>query len=633
MRLIALFVVVFAHATWQAAPCSADDRCVAFIAAVSEYPGNAALYESMDNADKLAISLNQFGFEVTTCLDFTRSEFESAFENFCADAEDAAVALVYINGHGGSIQRENYLFPLGADVSRVSEMPSRCIGLRATLAELADNRGQQQRLNVLIVDGSRSNPFMSRAREFEEGSADQSAFYSLPYLPRNTIVIQPTGSGELLEADQGTLLVDALCSELFVENLSLRKGLKSVEKVIKEKSSGKLDPSINIEFGGDLTFAKKKTSVSFPDTEQSEPDGLVKLRNEAKQLADKGEFDSAVAALLEVYDQSPDDAEKIKSDIRSILSSSSIENPFVGKSLIESEKFKLERLASDSPVDGNEGLDLKEARRIYWFSGQWFVQHREQGKRWATLDAESGDPEAMVVLARIYLKSNSPEDDKTAADWIEKASEKEYQNGIIWMGTLHFLGRGLEKSLDEAAKHYQKAWDLGDPRGVEGHGHVELRKQLALPENERNFSKVLKYYTEAINNGTYAPAANLAQLHLSGLPGTEINPLECFQILMQGAEEGADSRSMWVLFDQLDRGRDTTFVEEKEALALVSEEKQYELLKISADLGFPAAVSYAQANGIDFLSAAKPLCEEWGVSYEFWKFRQREKYASLREQN
>ena len=52
-----------------------QNRLVTFIAAVSEYPGNAAMYESVANAERITQSIITLDFDVTSLLEFTKTEF------------------------------------------------------------------------------------------------------------------------------------------------------------------------------------------------------------------------------------------------------------------------------------------------------------------------------------------------------------------------------------------------------------------------------------------------------------------------------------------------------------------------------------------------------------------------------
>ncbi|MBP6783234.1 MAG: caspase family protein [Verrucomicrobiales bacterium] len=614
-----------------------QNRLVAFVAAVSEYPGNAAMYESVANAERITQSISTLDFDVTSLLEFTKTEFEEAFRAWCKKASGAEVAIVYLCGHGGNQDGENYLFPIGTDVTSPSQLREQCIGFRSLLETLTQGQKEGQRLNLVAIDGSRENPFLSRAFGFEDASANYSAFYSLPYLPRDTIVFRPTGSGELIDRKDTSLLVEALSGYLFVDNTELRKGLESVRSLIREKSDGYLDPSLSIEFDGNLTFKKKvngtQTVLTFPNQKSDQEALFEQLRKTSQNAVTSHDLESAIKTLLKIYDEMPEKRDVAISDLKSILTSSSMENPFTGKLLIESIEFDFARLAAETSDPKVPGLNLKEARRIFWSAGRWFPELRDKALFWAEYDAKKGVPEAMRFFGELCLKEESGEKDKLAADWFKKAADLGDIKSRVWLGQLHLMGRGVDQSFELAKKHFSDVRNAGDPRGAAGLGALELSSIQKAGLKGAKFTEALKYFREAYDGKFYKVSSKHAAVLLmeSEAPGisavraAEIRR-EAVEILLTGAEKGVDSRCMWILFKLI---KSKKLDGDKELLASIPEEKQTELLKQAADLGYPEAVKEAQINGIDYLNSAKPLCEKWNLIYELWKMDQKRTYTLL----
>ncbi|MEL0083943.1 MAG: tetratricopeptide repeat protein [Gammaproteobacteria bacterium] len=110
---------------------------------------------------------------------------------------------------------------------------------------------------------------------------------------------------------------------------------------------------------------------------------------------------------------------------------------------------------------------------FYWY-GSGVTRSSPIAQKWFTkaystwlAAAEQGDATAMVEVSRMVNSGLGTERDaEQALKWIHKA----LANGAIEahgvLGDMYMEGDGVEKSLDEALKHYSKAADLGDPYGV-----------------------------------------------------------------------------------------------------------------------------------------------------------------------
>lgn len=617
------------------------NRLAAFVAAVSEYPGNSAMYESITNAGRITKSLSALDFKVTSLFNFTKPEFEEAFQNWCNETGDAEVAVVYLCGHGGNQDGENYLFPIGTDASALSQLPEQCIGLRALLETLTQGQESGKRLNLVAVDGSRENPFLSRAFGFEELSVNSSAYYSLPYLPRDTIVIRPTGSGELIDRKDTSLLSETLSDYLFADNTELRRGLETVRSLIREKSGGYLDPSLAIEFDGSLTFRKKvngtQTVLSFPGKESDQEARFGQLRKEAQEAVTAANFESAIKTLLQIHREVPTKRDIAISDLKSILTSSSMEDPFVGKLLMESTEFDFSILASKTGGPDGPGLDLGEARKVFWSSGNWFPELWDKALIWAEYDAKQGIPEAMRVCGELCLKKGNEGKEGTAAEWFKKAADwfkKGADRGdvksIVWLGQLHLLGRGVPQSFEIAEKHFSDVRKMGDPRGAAGLGALELsklKKENPSTLGNADFTATIKYFREAHEGKFFKNSYLLGTLLWMKSEDAKLDKKEAakirkeaIEILLTGVEKGVQSNCMWRIIKLIES---KNLEGEEDLLALVPKDKQSELLKQAADLGFPEAVKDAQVKGMDYLDAARPLCEKWNLNYRLWKMDQK----------
>ena len=80
--------------------------------------------------------------------------------------------------------------------------------------------------------------------------------------------------------------------------------------------------------------------------------------------------------------------------------------------------------------------------------------------------AESGDSEAMMLLATMYENGNHvKENQKLAFQWYEKAAKAGEPDAMLYLSTLYELGDGVKQSDAKAAywfAEYEKIMDEGD---------------------------------------------------------------------------------------------------------------------------------------------------------------------------
>ncbi len=82
------------------------------------------------------------------------------------------MGLFYFAGHGMQVKGRNYLVPVDADLVSEDEVPYNTLDADAVLAKMESARN---RLNILILDACRNNPFGSNARGFSQGLAQMDA--------------------------------------------------------------------------------------------------------------------------------------------------------------------------------------------------------------------------------------------------------------------------------------------------------------------------------------------------------------------------------------------------------------------------------------------------------------------------
>lgn len=161
---------------------------VALIIGNSTYTNAADLQgRPINDANDMATTLENIGFTVIKTNDANLQEMNDAIRSFGKQNKTADVALFYYAGHGLQTDQENYLVPIGAEISTKDDVEFECIKV-ATIQRLMETN-RSDKLNLLILDACRNNPFKSWQRGGEEGLADMTP-------PSGTLIAFATAPGQ-----------------------------------------------------------------------------------------------------------------------------------------------------------------------------------------------------------------------------------------------------------------------------------------------------------------------------------------------------------------------------------------------------------------------------------------------------
>ena len=137
-----------------AAPPPAERR-VALVIGNSSYKVGA-LRNPVNDAQAIAASLNELGFEVVLRENASLRDMIEAFRQFSISAKTASVRVVFYAGHGVQLKGRNYLLPVDTEIRAEDELPQKGADLNEFLDRLS---GMQQGINIVILDACRNNPF------------------------------------------------------------------------------------------------------------------------------------------------------------------------------------------------------------------------------------------------------------------------------------------------------------------------------------------------------------------------------------------------------------------------------------------------------------------------------------------
>ncbi|RZV45414.1 MAG: caspase family protein, partial [Sphingomonadaceae bacterium] len=161
----------------------------------SDYAAIPDLPNALSDADVMARFLRSQGYDVRHHEDITKRGFEDVLRRALFDVDKDTEVVVFFAGHGFQIGSENYLVPVDADLDTVYDIPFEAV----SLGSLVNIIGARARLQVVILDSCRDNPFAGKAALTQLGSDLREAktgFASLA-APLNSMLIYSTSPGAL----------------------------------------------------------------------------------------------------------------------------------------------------------------------------------------------------------------------------------------------------------------------------------------------------------------------------------------------------------------------------------------------------------------------------------------------------
>jgi hypothetical protein len=180
-----------------AAPPAAvgEGRRIALVVGNGRY-ASAPLVNPANDAELISMTLMQVGFEVRLVQDGDQRAMKRAIQEFGATLESAgptAVGLFYYAGHGVQLNGRNYLIPVAAEIERDADVEIEAVSADWVLEQM---RYARNRLNFVILDACRNNPFARSFRSADRGLAKMDA-------PAGVLIAYSTAPGDVAADGDG----------------------------------------------------------------------------------------------------------------------------------------------------------------------------------------------------------------------------------------------------------------------------------------------------------------------------------------------------------------------------------------------------------------------------------------------
>jgi Caspase domain len=240
---LAVGVWILASAMSVSAQATREEPRIALVIGNSAYP-EAPLRNPVNDVRAMAQALRELGFTVLAHENATKRTMETAIVEFGRRLAEGGVGTFYYAGHGLQVRGRNYLVPVDADIDSEAATRIAAVDVELVLEQMTEAKN---RVNVVILDACRNNPFERRLRGASRGLAAIDA-------ARGTLVAYATAPGSVAADGDGKngLYTEELLHALQVPGLKVEDVFKRVRINVARRSKGAQTPWESSSLTGDL---------------------------------------------------------------------------------------------------------------------------------------------------------------------------------------------------------------------------------------------------------------------------------------------------------------------------------------------------------------------------------------------
>jgi hypothetical protein len=234
-------------------------RRVALIVGNGAYQNVARLDNPVNDAKLMADTLRGLGFTLVgggAQINLDKAGLDSAVQRFSTQIQGADVSLFYYAGHGVQVRGANYLVPVGANPTREADVDFQMVDIALVLRQM---EGSGAKLNLVILDACRNNPFGGRGLRATEGGLAQMR------APSGTMISYATQPGAVAQdgSEGNSPFTRALAQTMRRPGLNIFQTFNEVGLAVQRSTGGAQQPWVSSSpIDGDFYFAGPAGSAS-----------------------------------------------------------------------------------------------------------------------------------------------------------------------------------------------------------------------------------------------------------------------------------------------------------------------------------------------------------------------------------
>ncbi|MEX2116326.1 MAG: caspase family protein [Bacteroidota bacterium] len=232
-------------------PSNPEER-VALVIGNSDY-ADAPLLNPVNDARDIARNLESYGFKVILKENANFNDMKRAIREFGRSLHTNSVGLFYYSGHGMQVGGENYLIPVASELRNEEEIEYETVNAGFVLAQMEAARN---RMNILVLDACRNNPFTRSFRSASRGLAMMNA-------PTGTLIAYATAPGSTASDGTGKngLYTEELLAQMNVPGQKIEDVFKRVRANVMNRSNTQQIPWEASSLIGDFYFSSPKQEL------------------------------------------------------------------------------------------------------------------------------------------------------------------------------------------------------------------------------------------------------------------------------------------------------------------------------------------------------------------------------------
>ncbi len=266
--LTALLLAVFAGSAMA-------EKRIALVVGNTAYQNITRLDNPRNDAKLMADTLSSLDFVLIggrAQLDLDKPALDTAVQNFGRQIQGADVALFYYAGHGVQVSGSNYLVPVSANPTREADVDFQMVDVNLVLRQM---QGSGTRLNMVILDACRNNPFGARGLRASDGGLAQMR------APEGTLISYATQPGSVAQdgSDGHSPYTRALAATIRKAGLDIFQTFNQVGLAVKRETGGSQQPWVSSSpidgtfyFVAPVAAASPQVAVAPPRLSTLRPD-------------------------------------------------------------------------------------------------------------------------------------------------------------------------------------------------------------------------------------------------------------------------------------------------------------------------------------------------------------------------
>jgi TPR repeat protein len=461
------------------------EKRVALVVGNSAYQNVGRLDNPANDASLMADTLRDLGFTLVGSgaqLDLDKAALDGVVQSFGQKIQGADVALFYYAGHGVQVRGSNYLVPVNANPTREADVDFQMVDINLVLNQM---QGSGTRLNLVILDACRNNPFGGRGLRSSEGGLAQIR------APEGTLISYATQPGSVAQdgGDGNSPYTKALAVTIRRSGLDIFQTFNEVGLAVKRSTGGSQQPWVSSSpIDGSFYFVSPAvSSVSVPPVTPHQQEARLAEPTDPLRLDLVTDCDRLAA--------NPEDPQHPRS--------------VPGVTITQIDIVPALR-ACDAAM-----RQFPDVARFTYQAGRIAASQKDYmlARQLYEKAAAAGEAGSMNNLGNLFLNGQGvPKDVLEAREWYQKAAAAGAAVGMANLGRLYAQGNGVSKNYAEALKWYQKAVAAGDPIGMNGLGYL-YEQGTGVPED---LTEARKWYEKAAALGEPNAMSNLGNLYRDG---------------------------------------------------------------------------------------------------------------------